>query len=210
MQSIEGTKSVDGGLFIVIEGIDGTGKSTQCKMLAESLAAQGFTVHLDREPSDGPYGKKARASAEEGRLSPEEELELFHLDRKHHVEELIKPAKSRGEIVVLDRYYFSTMAYQGQRGFDPQELRKTNEAFAPAPDVLFILDLPVDEALERVSGRGDIANEFEQRDALQFCRDIFLSVSDEPYAHVIDSSGTIDEIHANMLRIATNFCKVNA
>lgn len=196
------------GLFIVIEGIDGTGKSTQAKRLAESLREIGETVLLDREPSDGPYGKKLRESMTAGRLSPDEELELFHMDRRQHVEEVIKPALARGEHVVLDRYYFSTMAYQGARGFDVAELRKTNESFAPAPDLLFILDLPVDLALERIGARGDTANEFEQRDALQFCRDVFLSVKDEPYAEVIDSSPSLDEIHETMKSIALQ--KLNA
>ncbi|GAA5494041.1 thymidylate kinase [Rubritalea squalenifaciens DSM 18772] len=190
------------GLFIVIEGIDGTGKSTQAKRLAESLREQGETVLLDREPSDGPFGKILRESMTAGRLSPDEELELFHKDRKQHVEDVIQPALARGEHVILDRYYFSTMAYQGARGFDVAELRATNEAFAPAPDLLFILDLPVDKALDRIGARGDTANEFEQRDALQFCRDVFLSVKDEPYAEVIDSTPSLDAIHEQMKTIA--------
>ena len=118
-----------------------------------------------------------------------------------HVDELINPAKAAGEIVILDRYYFSTMAYQGQRGFDPQELRETNEAFAPAPDLLFILDLPVEKSLERIGGRGDTANEFEQKDALQFCRDIFLGVANEPYAHVIDTTVSIDGVHDAVMEV---------
>lgn len=192
----------DTGLFIVIEGIDGTGKSTQAKMLEHALKQAGKTVILDREPSDGPYGKILRDSATTGRLSPQEELDLFHKDRKHHLDEIILPALQRGETVILDRYYFSTMAYQGQRGFDPQEIRETNLRFAPNPDILFILDLAVDQARERIGVRGDTTNEFEQRDALQYCRDIFLSVSNEEFAHVIDSSQTLDEIHQQMLEIS--------
>lgn len=188
----------DSGLFIVIEGIDGTGKSTQCQKLASALEQEGHTVLLDREPSDGPYGKQLRESFT-NRLEPDAELELFHKDRKQHVDDVILPALSRGEIVILDRYYFSTMAYQGARGFDPVELRATNEEFAPPPDILFILDLPVENALERIGSRGDTANEFEQRDALQYCRDIFLSVKDEPYAKIIDSKPDIETIHQNML-----------
>ncbi len=192
----------DTGLFIVIEGIDGTGKSTQAKMLERALKEAGQTVILDREPSDGPYGKILRDSATTGRLSPQEELDLFHKDRKHHLDEVILPALQRGETVILDRYYFSTMAYQGQRGFDPQEIRETNLRFAPNPDILFILDLEVDQARERIGVRGDTTNEFEQRDALQYCRDTFLSVSNEEFAHVIDSSQTLDEIHQQMLEIS--------
>jgi len=198
----------DFGLFIVIEGIDGTGKSTQCQKLAAALEKEGHTVLLDREPSDGPFGKQLRESFN-NRLAPEAELELFHKDRKQHVDDVILPALERGEVVILDRYYFSTMAYQGARGFDPIELRKTNEAFAPTPDILFILDLPVENALERIGVRGDTANEFEQRDALQFCRDIFLSVKDEPYAKVIDSKPDMETIHQNMLEWAKSRLRTN-
>lgn len=194
----------DTGTFIVIEGIDGTGKSTQAKMLKSALEEAGQTVTLDREPSDGPYGKILRDSATTGRLSAQEELDLFHMDRKHHLDEVILPALNRGETVILDRYYFSTMAYQGQRGFDQDEIRKTNLSFAPNPDILFILDLPVDKARERIAVRGDTTNEFEKSEALQYCRDTFLSVSDEEFAHVIDSSQSIDEIHHQMLNIAVS------
>ena len=190
------------GLLIVIEGIDGTGKSSQAAMLADSLRALGQDVLLDREPSDGPFGKILRASMTEGRLAPDEELELFHKDRQQHVSDVITPALDRGCHVVLDRYYFSTMAYQGANGFDVAELRATNESFAPAPHILFILDLDVDYALERIGARGDEANEFEQRESLQFCRDVFLSVKDEAYAHVIDSTPSIDTIHQSMHAIA--------
>ena len=194
-------KTIENGLFIVFEGIDGTGKSSQCKLLHQALLDLGYTVHLDKEPSDQKYGAIVRQSATTGRLSPEKELEYFHLDRKMHVEELINPAKTAGEIVILDRYYFSTMAYQGQRGFDPKELRKQNEAFAPKPDLLFILDLPVEISLERIGGRGDTANEFEQKDALQYCRDTFLGVANEPFAHVIDTQVTIEEVHAAVMEV---------
>lgn len=195
-------KRNDSGLFIVIEGIDGTGKSTQSAMLQTAIEKAGYNATQDFEPTNGTYGKMLRDSAVTGRMSPEEELDLFHKDRKEHVTELILPELNKGNVVILDRYYFSTMAYQGQRGFDRDDLRKTNEAFAPVPDILFILDLPVDLALERIGVRGDTANEFEQADALQYCRDTFLSVSHEPFAHVISSDQTIDEIHQQMLKIA--------
>ena len=192
------------GLFIVIEGIDGTGKSTQAKMLQKALQDTGAIVVLDHEPSDGPYGKILRESATTGRLSPQEELDLFHKDRKHHVDELILPALKRGETVILDRYYFSTMAYQGQRGFDREEIRQTNLTFAPNPDILFILDLEVDEARKRIGIRGDTTNEFEKRDALQYCRDTFLSVNEADFAHIIDASKSIDLVHQDLVTIATS------
>ena len=182
------------GLFIVIEGIDGTGKSTQASRLGEWFRAQGREVVVSREPTAGPWGKKVRESAASGRLSPEEELEYFLNDRRQHVEELIAPSLAAGKVVILDRYYFSTMAYQGARGFDPSEIRCQNEAFAPVPDRLLILDLDVDSALERIGARGDTANEFEKRENLERCQEIFLSLRGEDFVRVIDSHGTLDEV----------------
>jgi dTMP kinase len=186
------------GLFIVIEGIDGTGKSTQARHLAEWLVAHGREVVLSREPTDGPWGAQLRASAATGRLSPEDELQYFLNDRRQHVAETISPALAAGKVVILDRYYFSTMAYQGARGFDPAEIRRLNEQFAPVPDLLLILDIDVNMALQRIGSRGDSANEFEQRENLQRCREIFLSLKDEPFTRVIDSSGTPDEVGARL------------
>jgi dTMP kinase len=182
------------GLFIVIEGIDGTGKSTHAHRLAEKFLAQGRQVVLSREPTDGPWGTKLRASAATGRLSAADELEYFLNDRREHVEATIAPALAAGKVVVLDRYYFSTMAYQGARGFDPSKIRRLNEVFAPVPDLLLILDLEVDQALQRIGSRGDTANAFEQRENLQRCREIFLSLQHESFARVVDSNGSLDEV----------------
>lgn len=181
-------------LFIVIEGIDGTGKSTQVKLLAEWFTSQGREVVASREPTAGPWGQKVRESASTGRLSPEDELQYFLNDRRQHVDELIAPSLAAGKVVILDRYYFSTMAYQGARGFDPQEIRRKNEAFAPVPDLLLILDLDVELALDRIGARGDTANEFEKRENLERCRGIFLSLRGEPFARVISTDGSPGEV----------------
>ena len=149
---------------------------------------------LSREPTDGPWGKKLRESAASGRLSAADELEYFLNDRRQHVAEIIAPALATGKVVILDRYYFSTMAYQGARGFNPAEIRRRNEEFAPVPDLLVILDLDVDSAHLRIGCRGDTANEFEQRENLQRCRTIFLSLKEEPFARVISSDGTTAEV----------------
>lgn len=189
------------GLLIVIEGIDGTGKSTQAKRLGEWFTSQGREVVLSREPTAGPWGKKLRESAATGRLSPEDELQYFLNDRRQHVEELIAPSLAAGKVVILDRYYFSTMAYQGARGFDPTEIRRRNEAFAPVPDLLLIMDLDVDASLQRIGTRGDVANEFEKHENLQRCRALFLSLRDEPFARVIDSSRHLDEVTQKMIEV---------
>ena len=181
-------------MFIVIEGIDGTGKSTQVQQLADWLREQGHEVVTSFEPTNKNWGKKLRDSMTTGRLDPEQELEYFLKDRAEHVDELIRPALAAGKVVILDRYYFSTMAYQGARGFDPVQIRQQNEAFAPVPDHLIILDLDVETAHARIGGRGDTTNEFEQRDTLSKCRDIFLSLQNEPFARRIDANMDIEEV----------------
>jgi dTMP kinase len=193
------------GLFIVLEGIDGTGKSTQTKQLAEWFREQGREVIASREPTDGPWGTKIRATAATGRLSPQEELDYFLRDRREHVEQLIAPALAAGKVVILDRYYFSTMAYQGSRGVDPAEIRRQNEAFAPVPDLLFILDLDVETALTRIGGRGDTANEFEKHDSLAKCREVFLSLAGEPFVHVIPSNEKPEAVQDRLRQIAVEF-----
>lgn len=186
------------GLFIVIEGIDGTGKSTQVRRLGEWFESQGREVVLSREPTDGPWGRKLRESAATGRLSPQDELQYFLNDRRQHVEGKIAPALKAGKVVILDRYYFSTMAYQGARGFDPAEIRRMNEEFAPVPDLLLILDLDVDTAHQRIGHRGDSTNEFEKKESLQKCREIFLTLKDEPFVRVVDSAGSLDDVSASI------------
>ncbi len=153
---------------------------------------------LSREPTDGSYGLRLRESASTGRLSAEKELELFHEDRREHVESLIQPALQGGEIVILDRYYFSTMAYQGVRGFDPVEIRRVNEEFAPRPDLLLLLDLSLDTALERIGVRDGQGNEFERRESLQLCSEIFHSLQDD-FLRVIDADQSIEKIHEDIM-----------
>jgi dTMP kinase len=187
------------GYLIVLEGIDGTGKSTQARLLADSLRERGHRVVRSREPTDGAFGSRLRASATTGRLSPEEELQLFLQDRREHVETLIEPALQGGEIVILDRYYFSTMAYQGARGFDPAEIRRINEEFAPRPDLLILLDLPIDTALDRIGTRDGEANAFETRASLQQCHAIFHALQDD-VVHVVRADQEIAGVAAEILQ----------
>lgn len=192
------------GLLIVLEGIDGAGKTTQADRLQAWLEEQGHRVTRSREPTQGPYGQKLRRSMSEGRLSPDEELDLFLKDRKDHVERLINPTRAKGDSVLLDRYYFSTIAYQGARGYDPADLQARNEAFAPAPDLLFILDLSPEVSLERIRhSRGDAPDTFEVPELLRKSRGIFLALAQKlPYAHVIDATKDPEHITTEMIAIA--------
>jgi dTMP kinase len=183
------------GVFIVFEGIDGAGKSTQIRLLAEELQRRGLKPVLSREPTDGAWGRKLRESATTGRLSAEDELAYFLRDRTEHVEQLIRPALNDGKWVILDRYYYSTIAYQGIRGLDPAKLQQQMQALFPRPDRVFLLDLPPAAAVERIQqGRADGPNEFERREALERIRDIFLALR-APEIAVIDARGDAAEVH---------------
>jgi len=175
------------GKLIVFEGIDGSGKSTQLERTAQWLHGLGYRVVKRREPTEGHFGRILRASAVGGRLSPEDERDHFVQDRRWHVENHIRPAMDAGQVVLLDRYYFSSIAYQGARGLDLNDIRRRNEAIAPQPDIVLLLDLDPETALQRIQKqRAESPNLYEKLDYLRAVRDIFLSLSD-PFIRRIDA-----------------------
>lgn len=145
------------GFLIALEGVDGSGKSTQAASLAATLARFGRRVLLTQEPTFGPAGRRLRAylAGTQRHLTPVEELALFQADRREHVEKTIRPALERGWLVITDRYYYSSAAYQGALGLDPEGILADSEAFAPRPDLVVILTLPLSLALaRRLEARG--------------------------------------------------------
>ncbi len=180
-------------MLVVFEGIDGVGKSTQIGAVAGALRGLGIEVVASKEPTDGPFGKRLRASATTGRLDPAAELELFVADRREHVANLILPSLARGAVVILDRYYFSNAAYQGARGLSWESILAANEEFAPEPDLLVWLDLPPERSLERIRTRGDVANEFERAHLLEASRAIFGSIR-KPYLRRMDATQSVGSI----------------
>lgn len=192
------------GRLIVFEGIDGTGKSTQLPLLATYLEDKGFTVTVTREPTDGVYGKKIRALySNRGNSTPEEELQLFLDDRKEHIEQVIAPDLALGKIVLCDRYYLSTAAYQGANGFDPRDIIQRN-SFAPKPDIALIFEQPVETSLERITNnRGETLNDFEQADSLRRVSAIFDRL-DFPFIRRIQSNDTIENIHRKVIEAVTD------
>ncbi len=182
------------GKIIAFEGIDGAGKTTQSRKAELFLNRESYSPFYIKEPTYSPSGKKLQASARNGRLSPEEELELFIEDRRWNVEKNILPALAEGRIVLLDRYYFSTIAYQSARGLDAQEIKDRNEAFAPIPDLVLLFDLDPDAALERIrKNRGETPNLFEKAEYLRIVREKFLQL-DDAYITKIDALRSIEEV----------------
>ncbi len=139
------------GVLIALEGVDGAGKTTQALSLAATLARIGRRVLFTQEPTFGPAGRRLRdyLAGAERHLSPLEELDLFQADRREHVAHTIRPALARGWLVITDRYYYSSAAYQGALGLDPEAILAASEAFAPRPDLVVIFTLPLPVALAR-------------------------------------------------------------
>jgi dTMP kinase len=173
---------VNGGRLIAFEGIDGCGKSTQLQHFAERARSAGYDVVITSEPTNGPTGQRIREMARSGTaLAPTEELRWFVEDRRVHVREVIEPALAAGRWVVTDRYFLSTVAYQGARGLDFEQLLTDSEAEFPVPDLVVLLEIDASLALERIQSRGGVIEEvFERKEFLEAVAEVFRSV-DRPY-----------------------------
>ncbi len=186
------------GLLIAFEGIDGTGKSTQLRLLADYLQEQQCPVVVTREPTDGTWGGKIRQLyVDRGSCTPEEELELFLRDRREHVETLLRPRLAEGAIVLTDRYYFSTAAYQGAAGLDVDDIFRRN-GFAPVPDLVFLLTMAPELSVSRIEqGRGERCNDFEQIDQLKKVASLFAAFKD-PCIRRVDAAGDPAAVHGRI------------
>ncbi len=189
------------GLLIVFEGTDGTGKSTQLQLLAGVLQDKGFPVVSTREPTEGKYGQEIRALySNRKKVSLEEELDLFMADRKEHIDTLLAPALASGKIILCDRYYLSTIAYQGAAGLDPAQILARN-AFAPTPDLALLFYAPVQTGVKRITeNRGETLNDFEKEEYLQKVAAQFEEM-DFPWIKRVDASRSIAIIHQDVLRL---------
>ena len=188
------------GLLIVFEGIDGSGKSTQCRMLADLLNKKGITNISFAEPTRGKWGMKIRQLLAKGRngISSNEELEWFMNDRREDVKQNIEPALKAGKVVLMDRYYFSTAAYQGALGFDPEKIRVDNERFAPIPDRVLIFHNSPEKSLERIESSRDEKSAFEKRDYLIEVQTIFKSFTG-PNIRFVSSDSSLEKVYEQVL-----------
>ena len=189
-------------MLINLEGIDGCGKSTQSQFLMEKFKSDNKKAILLKEPTNGKYGQMLwNMLSGNIEATTEEILELFVLDRKEHVNEKIKPALDEGKIVLMDRYYYSTMAYQAAAGIDVNRIRKDNE-FAPKPDIVLIFDLPADLAMKRVRSHS-VADVFEKEEHLEKVRKAYLNLEDDSLVRIIDATRTPEKIFDEVWKLVS-------
>ncbi|WP_050518698.1 dTMP kinase [Pseudorhodobacter antarcticus] len=199
------------GLFISFEGIDGSGKSTQARLLAETLRTLGHTVLLTREPGGSAGAEEIRRLVLEGdpdRWSPETEILLFTAARRDHLEKTINPALARGDIVITDRFADSTRMYQGIRHGTGADLRAMVDALHSLminvePDLTLLIDIDADLGHARAVSRAGAEQRFEDmgRDLQARLRDGFLTLArSAPRIHVINGAATPDQVAQTVLQ----------
>ncbi len=194
--------------FITFEGVEGSGKSTQCKALYEFLREKNIEAILTREPGGTKAGEEIRKiliDEKIEKLEAESEILLNFAARKEHVEKLIKPALQEGKIVICDRFFDSTYAYQGDAfGINYNEIDKIKNFTIGnfAPDITFLIDVPVELAFSRIQGReGNNRYEKLGLDFHQKVREGFLELAKKnSRIKVIDGTKTPEEILRNIVK----------
>ena len=193
------------GLFITLEGGDGSGKSTQSRLLLEWLTTNGHTVVESREPGGTELGIELREIIlhRRGYMAPRAEALLYAADRAHNIATKVRPALERGEVVLQDRYFDSSVAYQGAgRVLEPTEVRNLSlwAAEGLIPDVTVLLDIDVEAGRARLDTSRTKYDrlEAEQRDFHSRVRESYLELAAaEPERFlVIDATLPVDEIAA--------------
>jgi len=205
------------GAFITFEGIDGSGKSTQMRMLASVLRMRGYEVVTTREPGGTPLGKRLRTALldAQAEVDPLAELLLYAADRAQHVRRLLRPALETGYIVLSDRYADATVAYQGAgRGFTPELIEEVVELATGGlkPELTLIFDVSVAECLTRTRRREMTEQGKDRLDAedVEFyvrVREAYLKIAaaEPERVRVVDASSSVEETHTRVVRIVTSF-----
>ena len=211
------------GTFITFEGIDGSGKSTQLRLLNNFLRANGWNALVTREPGGTPVGLRLRAALLDAteEVDPLTELLVFAADRAQHVRRVIRPALENGHIVISDRYADATVAYQGAgRGFSPELIAEIVQLATEGlkPDLTVLFDVDIEESTTRTTRRStgrsssksgrdrlDIENaEFHSR-----VRDAYLQIAraEPERVKVIDASGPVEQTQERVRNIVIPFLK---
>jgi dTMP kinase len=205
------------GVFITFEGIDGSGKSTQLRLLAQWFGARGEQALVTREPGGTPLGKKIRAALLDidGVVDPLAELLLYAADRAQHVNTVLRPSLAAGEVVLSDRYADATVAYQGAgRQFPPQLIARVVEIATGGlkPDLTLLFDLPVAMGLARTLRRGDVEAQPDRLDSEDVAFHervrrayLDLAAAEPGRVRLVDAAGAAEEIQTRVRALVTDF-----
>lgn len=204
------------GTFITFEGIDGSGKTTQLRLLAQYLRSQGCELLLSREPGGTPVGLRLRAALldVQGEVDPLTELLVFAADRAQHVRKVIRPALEKGAVLISDRYADATRAYQGAgRGFSAELISEIIELATEGlvPDLTILFDVTIEESIVRTTRRSAKNKrdrlDIEKADFHARVRDEYLRIArTEPHrVKVLDTSGTVDETQDKLRNVVVPF-----
>ena len=199
------------GKFIVIEGLDGSGQSTQTKFLKDFLEEKGYEVILTKEPTlDSQAGKEIkRVLKKKKKISPKELQELFAKDRREHLKTLIIPALQEGKVVISDRYFFSSFAFGSSSGLDLNWLIKINNEFL-LPDITFFLAVSPKICLERIKKRGIEKTLFEEREKLEKVYKNYQKIVKKfPSVKIINGEKSIEEVFQQIKMIYGKYCQDN-
>ena len=193
------------GLFICIEGIDASGKTTHSKILVERLRERGVSTHYTKEPSEGEIGQLIEKFIlkRDSRIHIAVEALLFAADRLDHIERDVSPALARGEIVVSDRYLYSSLAYQGGTGLDLAWIKEINR-FAIKPDLAIYIDIPPEVALERM---GEDRSVMENLKTQRLVRKIYMQMVKDGELILVDGNRAMDEVSQEVFDIVVKFLK---
>lgn len=193
------------GLFICIEGLDASGKTTHARRLVWNLQKRGFEAIYTTEPSAGEIGKFIRKYVLQRRKRVPSVVEalLFAVDRVDHVEKEIKPALQEGKIVVSDRYVYSSLAYQGAAGLDIKWIEEINELALPS-DLAIYIDVPAEVVVRRLRGRRSV---MERLEIQRKVREVYMRLVKNGSLIPVDGNRPRDEVSKDVLTIVLDFLK---
>jgi len=193
------------GVFICIEGIDASGKTTQAHQLVKNLRLRGLDALFTSEPSSGEIGKIIRKHVlnRKKRMSAAVEALLFAADRLEHLEKEIKPALKKGKIVICDRYVYSTMAYQGAADLDLKWIEKINQ-FALIPDMALFIDVSPEIGIERMLSKSKKSVMETLKNQRRVC-EVYLKMVNEGLLMRIDGNNSVEVVAAEILKTVSRF-----
>jgi len=191
------------GVFICIEGLDASGKTTHARRLVRNLRRRGFDVVYTTEPSLGEIGRFIRKHVldRKRRVPSVVEALLFAVDRVDHVEKRIKPALEEGKIVVSDRYVYSSLAYQGAAGLDLKWIEEINKLALP-PDLAIYIDVPPEVVVKRMKRKKSVMERLETQRRV---RDVYMKFVENGKLVPVDGNRRKDEVAKDILATVLDF-----